>query len=221
MRLKREEFSMKNKATMFVATLLVGAFFAGCGATRASHYYHLTVLEGSPSSTDQPQFPVTLLVSPFNASHLYREDRIVYGTQHEQMGTYQFERWSEPPTEMLDEILVRHLRRSGRFREVHSLHSTSRGDYLLRGHLYDLKELASGSGLMARVSFEAELLDSKTKNTLWTHSYTHDEPVGGKDVAAVVSALNRNVQAGVADTTASLEQYFAAHPPAPAVASDN
>jgi ABC-type uncharacterized transport system auxiliary subunit len=210
---------MKNKAALLVVTVLVGIFFAGCGATRPSHYYHLTVLERSPSSAGQEPFPVTLLVSPFNASHLYREDRIVYGTQHEQMGTYQFERWSEPPTEMLDEILVRHLRRSGRYRQVYSLHSTSRGDYLLRGHLYDLKELATGGGLMARVSFEAELLDSKTKNTLWTHSYTHDEPVAGKDVAAVVAALNRNVQAGVADTTASLEQYFVAHPPPPASAT--
>jgi ABC-type uncharacterized transport system auxiliary subunit len=206
---------MKNRTATLAVTLLIAVFFAGCGATRPSHYYHLTVLEGSKSAADQQPLPVTLLVSPFNASHLYREDRIVYGTQHEEMGTYQFERWSEPPTEMLDEILVRHLRRSGHYRQVYSLHSTSRGDYLLRGHLYDLKELATGNGLMARVSFEAELLDSKTKNTLWTHPYTHDEPVGGKNVADVVSALNRNVQAGVAETTVSLEQYFAAHPPAP------
>jgi ABC-type uncharacterized transport system auxiliary subunit len=212
---------MKNKAAMLVVTLLIGAVVAGCGATRASHYYQLSVLEGSPTSADQQSIPVTLLVSPFYASHLYREDRIVYGAQHEQMGTYQFERWSEPPTEMLDEILVRRLRRSGRYRQVYSLRSSSRGDFLLRGHLYDLKEISTGQGLMARVSFEAELLDSKTKNTLWTHYYTHDEPVGGKDVGSVVSALNRNVQAGVGDLTASLEQYFAAHPPAPAAVSDN
>jgi hypothetical protein len=79
-----------------------------------------------------------------------------------------------------------------------------------------LKEVDTENGLAARVTFEAELVDAKTRNTLWTHPYTHDEPVASKDVPGVVDALNRNVQAGIADLAAGLEQYFTAHPPAPA-----
>jgi len=52
--------------------------------------------------------------------------------------------------------------------------------------------------------------------TRLAHPYTTMSRSPGKDVAAVVAALNRNVQAGVSDLAASLEQYFAAHPASPA-----
>ena len=208
---------MKNIFVGFSSVLCAAAVLAGCGAARPSRYYQLSVAKESPRpAVGAEQYPVSILVSPFQTSHLYREDRIVYGSGSEEMGLYQYERWTEPPAEMLHEIIVRRLRGSGHFKEIYSLRSSARGEFVLRGHLYDMKEIATGSGLVARVTFEAELVDSKTRNTLWTHPYTHDEPVASKDVAAVVAALNRNVQAGVSDLSASLEQYFAAHPPAPA-----
>jgi len=41
--------------------------------------------------------PVTLLVGGLMTTHLYREDRIVYGNGPEQLGTYEFQRWPNPP----------------------------------------------------------------------------------------------------------------------------
>lgn len=208
---------MKNILVTFASIFAAAVLLAGCGAARTSHYYQLgAVNESSRPAVGGEQYPVRILVSPFMSSHLYREDRIVYGSSTEEMGLYQYERWTEPPSEMLHEIIVRRLRGSGRYQEIRSMRSNARGEYILRGHLYDLKEISTGGGLVARVTFEAELLDAKTRNTLWTHPYHHDEPVAGKNVAALVSALDRNVQAGVADLASSLEQYFAAHPPAPA-----
>jgi ABC-type uncharacterized transport system auxiliary subunit len=61
---------------------------------------------------------------------------------------------------------------------------------------------------------ELELREIKTGGVVWTHFYTHDEPASGKDVGAVVAALNKNVQQGMAEFRASLDQYFAEHPPA-------
>jgi ABC-type uncharacterized transport system auxiliary subunit len=129
------------------------------------------------------------------------------------MGIYEYQRWVEPPAEMIQEVLFRALRSSGRYRSVHTQSSSIRGDYLLHGHLYDFKEI-TGSPMSARLSLELELRDTKTSNTVWTHVYNHDEPVKGKDVSAVVAALNRNVQRATNEFTASLAQYFSAHPPA-------
>jgi len=114
---------------------------------------------------------------------------------------------------MIQEVLFRALRSSGRFRAVYAQHSSVRGDYLLRGRLYDFKEM-NGSSMEARLSLELELRDVKTGNTVWTHLYNHDEPVSGKKVSAVVAALNRNVQRATSELTASLSEYFSAHPPA-------
>ena len=123
------------------------------------------------------------------------------------MGTYERQRWAEPPTEMIAEMLVRGLRESGRYRAVYSQTSSAHGDYILHGHLYDFKEVSGGS-LLARVTVELELRELKSGTTLWTHLYTYDEPVAHKDVSAVIGALDRNAQRGIGEFTASLGEYF-------------
>ncbi len=108
---------------------------------------------------------------------------------------------------MIGDVLLRELQESERYQHVYSLRSDSRGDYVLRGRLYDFREI-SGNGLAARVAFDFELRDSKTGATVWSRSYSHDEPVSSKDVKAVVAALNRNVQSGLSEVMGGLEQYF-------------
>jgi ABC-type uncharacterized transport system auxiliary subunit len=145
------------------------------------------------------------------ASHLYREDRIVYSTAGEQMGTYEYQRWAEPPAEMVAEVLLRALRASGRYRAVYAQRSNTNGDFLLRGRLYDFKEV-SGNGMVAKVTVEFEMRDVKNGATVWTHYYQHEEPVNGKNVPAVVAALDKNVQRAIQEVLGSLDQYFASHP---------
>jgi len=182
---------------------------SGCGATRPSKYYQLTVPGDLAPAADPRPYAVTLLLGPLRASHLYREDHIVYSSNGESMGTYEFQRWAQPPTEMIQEILLRQLRTSGRYREVDLLRSNARGDFLLLGRLFDFKEI-SGNAVVARVTVEWELRDMKTASTVWTHYYTHDEPVNGKDMSAVVAALNHNVQHCVDEAKSGLVQFFSA-----------
>jgi ABC-type uncharacterized transport system auxiliary subunit len=168
---------------------------SGCGATRPSKYYQLTVPGDLAPVADPRPYPVTLLLGPLRASHLYREDHIVYSSNGESMGAYEFQRWAQPPTEMIQEILLRQLRTSGRYRAVD----------LLR--LFDFKEV-SGNALVARLTVEWELRDMKTTSMVWTHYYSHDEPVNGKDMSAVVAALNHNVQHCVDELKSGLVEFF-------------
>jgi ABC-type uncharacterized transport system auxiliary subunit len=181
-----------------------------CGAVPATKYYQLKAPAEVTSAVAGNPLPITLLVGPLKASHLYREDRLVYTTDGEEMGTYQTHRWAQPPTEMMQDLLWRSLRASGRYSAVNVLTSGSRGDFLLEGNLYDFKEI-SGSTFVARVDLELELRDMKTGAIVWTHAYRHDEPVNGKGVSAVAGALNQNAQRGVSEVAASLNEYFAAH----------
>jgi ABC-type uncharacterized transport system auxiliary subunit len=210
---------VKNRKGGLVSSIAWGAFIsvgammiAGCGASRPVKYYQLTVPGDMSSATDANTIPVTLLVGPLTGSHLYRDDRIVYSSG-DAMGMYDSHRWASPPTEMMQEVLFRELRASGKYKTVNTLRSNARGDYLLSGRLYDFKEV-TGSPFAARVAVEYSLRDSKTGDTVWSHYYSHDEPVSGKDVASVASAVDKNVQDIVGQVKSGLEQYFAAHPPA-------
>jgi cholesterol transport system auxiliary component len=207
----RAEFISRGRLGGILAVSATLALLTGCGAARPSKYYQLTVPGDMAGAATADSSSVTLLIGTLIASHLYREDRIVYSTGGEQMGTYERQRWAEPPTEMIEDILLRELRASGRYRTVYLHRSNAIGDFLLRGRLYDFKEI-SGSAILARVTFEMELREVKTGATVWTHYYTHDEPANGKDVPAVVAALDKNAQRGIREVVASLDQYFASHP---------
>jgi ABC-type uncharacterized transport system auxiliary subunit len=195
-----------NRRFFSIAALAV-ALLTGCGAARPSKYYQLTVPGDAAPAADRSPYPVTLLLGPLRASHLYREEHIVYSSSGENMGTYEYQQWAEPPTEMLVDVLLRELRASGRYRAVDVLRSNSHGDYILYGRLYDFKEI-SASPLMARLTIELEMRETKSGSTVWTHYYSHDEPVSGKDISAVVAALDRNAQRGMGEVKSSLDQYF-------------
>ena len=196
--------------SLFPALILGLAVLYGCGAARPSKFYQLTVPSETSAAADPDPYPVTLLVGPITTSHLYRDDHIVYTSSGEAMGTYEYHRWAEPPSEMINDVLLRELQASGRYQHVYALRSNSRGDYVLRGHLYDFREI-SGSSTAARVAFEFELRDTKTGSTIWSRTYSQDEPVSRKDVAAVVAAMDRNVQRGLDVVVGSLDEYFGSH----------
>ena len=200
---------MKHR-NMFPALILCLGILNGCGAARPSKYYQLTVPSEKTAGADPAPYPVTLLVGSITTSHLYRDDHIVYSSNDEAMGSYEYRRWAEPPTEMINDVLLRELQQSGRYEHTYSLRSDARGDYVLRGRLYDFREIDENE-LSTRVAFDFELRDCKTGATVWNHWYSKDEPVDGKNVTAVVAALNRNVQNGLSEVLSGLDQYFSTH----------
>jgi ABC-type uncharacterized transport system auxiliary subunit len=165
---------------------------------------------GVTGANSRSRYPVTLLVARITSSHLYRDDRLVYGSGPVELGTYEYQRWAQPPAEMVQDALVASLRSSGQFRSVSAISSNLRGEYLLRGHLNALDEVDKPE-IAARFSIQLELVDSQTRASLWNGSYSHDAPVAGKTVADVVQALDQNVHDGLNQLTAQLGEYFATH----------
>ncbi len=201
--------------------LIFAGITAACSASRPVKYYVLDT-GPTPISASQPRYPVTLLVSRIFTSHLYRDDRLVYGSGQVQLGTYEYERWAETPADMMQQKVLAYLRASGDYRSVMPVSTGVRGDYVVRGHLYALDEVETPS-LAARFTFQLELFDPKTATIVWSDSYTHDEPVGGnekkKNVADVVEALDKNVNAGLSQLTAKMADFIGNHLPAQSASS--
>jgi len=154
---------------VFCMLMLAAGLAAGCGAARPSKYYQLTVPGDLAPAANPNPLPITLLIGRMTGPALYREDQIVFSSAGQSMGTYEYHRWAEPPTEMIAEILLRQLRASGQYRGVYTLRSDIHGDFLLHGRLYDFKEV-SGSSMVARVTMELELRNIKAGTTVWTHT---------------------------------------------------
>jgi len=206
--------TMKHIRQMQLAVACVLAILAGgCGATHPTKYYVLDAPAAAPAQSAAP-IPVRLIVGRVTSSHLYRDDRLVYGTSSVELGTYEYERWSEPPVDLIQDQLVAALRDSGQYRAVSRMGSAARGDYIVRGQLYALDEIDNGkSSIAARFTFQLELFDPSSGTVVWNGSYNHDEPVSGKTVSDVVQAMDKNVEAGIQQLTSGLSQYLAAHAP--------
>lgn len=203
---------MRRANYAVLVAVLVGAL-SGCGGTRPTKYYVLDV--PAPPTTQSPtQLPVSLLVARPVTSHLYRDDRIVYGAGPVELGTYEFERWAESPADMMQDLLVSYLRASKEYRSVLRPGSNAKGDFIVRSYLKSLYEVDKPD-FVARFDIHIDVYDPKAGRTVWSGNYSHDEPIGSKTVSAVVEALGKNVRAGMQQLASEMGQYFAEHPPAP------
>ncbi len=206
--LRRHSLPARRAALLAASALVSFALFA-CGGSRPIKYYQVSYPTKSFVAPDA--INTALMVRPFESSHLYLDDKIVYGFDSPEMGTYEYHRWADPPVEMLQYALVRGLRASGRFKAVYTLRTDPDGRYILAGHLYDCKEV-DGPTIVARLTYDVRLRDRKTGATVWEHSYSYDEPVAEKTVSAFVGGMDRNIQRSVQEIQSGLDEYFRANP---------
>ena len=182
---------------------------SGCGSIKPVRYYQLTHPPTTLSASAAP-LDITLLVRVFQTSHLYREDRIVYGSEAVRLGLYENDRWTEPPVELLQDALARGLRSSGAFRAVTTLRSDASAEFCVMGQLYTFREV-SGNGVVARLNYDVELMDLKRGRAIWRHTYNHDEPATGKTVGDIVTAMDKNVHQSVQEVQDGITQALASY----------
>lgn len=200
---------MRKYVTFLMA--VAALFAASCGGARPSRYYAIEVPAATAGASSA--MPITMLIGRLTAPHILRDDRIAYRNTATEIGMYEYHRWAEPPATMLEALLVRRLRADGRYRSVQSLSSNAQGDYILRGRLHQFEEIAGAGGVTARVSLEMELFEKKSGTIVWNNLFKAEEAVSGKEVPAVVDAMNTGTQRVLDQIAAGLSAHFAQHPP--------
>jgi ABC-type uncharacterized transport system auxiliary subunit len=192
---------------VFISALSLG--LNSCAKSKPIHYYTVALPVAPTPSTGA--HPLSLLVGSIGGADIYRDTPIVYRIGTNEIGAYQYSRWAEPPVELVKDKLIRILSGSGDYQSVTSLGSNSTGQFVVRGRLYEFAEV-DGANITAVVSMEFELYDRKSGETLWTHFYSQSEAVQSKDIPAVVTALETNLDHGLKEVAVGLSQYFSANP---------
>lgn len=194
-----------------VALALLVLSAAGCGsAPRTSHY---TIEYAPPAGAASASTGSQLGVALPRASHLLRQDRIVYFTGPNEMNFYEYHRWAEPPNFMLQSLLIRQLRAAGLFDNIVPYRAQKGLDYVLQGRLLAMEEVDSPNGITARFGLELELVRQEDAHVVWTGRHNCERPVGAKTVPAVVEAMNGCVQESLGELTRSLGGAVAQFPP--------
>jgi ABC-type uncharacterized transport system auxiliary subunit len=197
-----------HRTIRLTLTLLVALSLGGCGSSKPIRYYTLQI-PAAPTLTTNA-YPVSLLVANVSAAQIFQDAPIAYRIGVNEIGTYEYSHWEEPPVNLVKRRLIRLLRGSGDYQSVADLGSNSVGQFVLRGRLYDFEEVDSAT-IAGLVSMEFDLYDRKSGKVLWTHYYSQSEPVQTKEISAVVTALDLNLDRGLKEVVAGLDQYFAAN----------
>jgi ABC-type uncharacterized transport system auxiliary subunit len=192
---------------ILISLLALG--LSGCASSKHIKYYSVQLPVVPTRSTSG--FPVSLLVGSVAAPPIYRDSPIAYRVGTNEIGVYQYSRWIEPPVDLVKAKLLRILNESGDYQSVAGLGSASDGQYVVRGRLYSFDEV-DGASISGQVSMEFELSERKSGKIVWRHFYSQSEPVQSKEISAVVTALDTNLDRGLKEIAAGLSQYFSANP---------
>lgn len=200
-----------HRVMQFVLIALATLTLGGCGAPRPIKYYSVQI-PATPTQINHT-YPIDLLVGRVAGPDILQAAPIAYKTGSNEVGTYQYHRWTDSPVEMVQEKLICLLRTSGDYQSVSNAAGMAGGDLVIRGRLYDFAEV-DGDSITGLVTMEFELYDRKAAKILWSHFYSQTEPVQGKTVALVVKALDQNLDRGLKEVAGGLGKYFAEHPSA-------
>lgn len=196
---------MRKMVRLTLAVLAVAAL-SSCLGGRPIKYF--TVSFPPPAQPAAHSFPVTLLVGRISAPDILEDQPIVYRSGRNEIGSYQYHLWAEPPAQMVKAALIRRLQTSGRYQSVTRLGGSMQGDFEVRGRLYDFEEVDTGGAIKAKVSMEFEMIDRSTHKPVWSHFYSQTAPVKGKEIPDVVTALDHNLEQGLSEVESSLAAYF-------------
>ena len=193
------------RTSLVVALLLLAS---ACAPHRIQYYQISTSVRPPAPAETGPVLLVGRIATPL----ALQDGRIRYLAGPNEVGAYEFHRWTDPPGIMVKDSLIHVLRASGKFKSVQEASSSADGDYNLRGKLLEFSEV-DVSGIATRVSLDLELREVKTGRLVWNETLTHDDPVQAKSkVADVVQSLDRNLQTVLGNAASDISTYVAAHP---------
>ncbi len=194
---------MIRRVLLAAACLIAG----GCAAHRIQ-YYQISVSPAPPALV--PTGP-SLLVGHIATPKALQDSRIRYHVGANEVGAYEYHRWTDEPGTMVKEALIHELRASDRYSAVQETGASAHGDYSLRGRLVEFAEL-DDHGIQTRVSLDLELRETATGRLVWNQMLTHDDPVESKKVSAVVQSLDRNLRTVLNEASGAIGAYVVAHP---------
>ena len=156
--------------------LLVGGCL-GRGDLTPIRYYSVDSLPINITPVAR-SWPVPLGVRPFTAATRYR-DRMLYRISAVEVGFYQYDRWVEPPEEMVTRVLSTVLGASGLFRQVVAADTVKLPAWILSGELIRFDEVREAGSRRAECWVQVEVQQAHNERLLWADvlkALTVDEP---------------------------------------------
>src|SRR3984893_9991992 len=124
-----------RRTALLIVALAVSAAFGGCaGKVRDPTYYTLQE-RPPPLPAPGPGTHSSVVVREFRAPVYLRQGPLVYRESPEQIGFYEYHRWTSDPRQFVTAAFADRLHASGNFAQVTLYDGRSHADYMMSGRL--------------------------------------------------------------------------------------
>ena len=135
-----------------------------------------------------------LVVDVPRAAPGYDSTRMVYLRRPQELESFAFHEWVQPPAQMLAPLMVRALQDSGAFRVVLMAPSAASGGLRLETELIRLQQDFGTRPSQVRLTLRAVLLDTATRQAVAWREFDAIVPATGDDPVAGVAAAHQATQ---------------------------
>lgn len=184
------------RAAAAAAALLV---LAGCSLLRPDPEDRATIYAPDPrvaAAADWPGVDWQLALSGTTAAHMIDSLRIAVRPEPNEMQVYAGAQWAKPPSQMIEDALLRTLEDSGRIPAVARRGAGIGADYRL---VLDLRRFESDYGRggtpAATIELNAKLLHAPDQRVVAAHTFLQAQPAASTELDDVVRAFETALQA--------------------------
>ncbi len=180
--------------------MIVMAFlFVGCAIKTppTTEYLLHTTKEISKKANSKCSSKTLKILEP-NSVLLYKQEAIWY-VKESVVGSYNFSKWVEAPSDMIYSELLDHIRQSNLFATVASYNSLQKSNYLLEVDLLDFKQYfdTTQQSSFVKVALTLTLIDKVSMKPLTQKSFSYK-----------IKTKSADAQGGVEAFRTALEQFL-------------
>ncbi len=187
---------MSERTVVTATACLAALLLTGCGSVRNPTYYAMDIVPPKTPAADGRR-SLTAAVRRFGAPDYLRQGRIVYRQTPETIGFYDYHRWATDPNTTVTAAMIDALRSSRLFSIVVPYDGRDQHEYVVNGRLQKLDEVDYDGGVRVEARIQAELVNERTGETLWTGDVSETSNVDTRTVASVVAAMSACVSTGI------------------------
>ena len=181
---------------LIIFFLLISACTTGRSPGRAFENY---TLEYAPPAFDGlPQLNELLRVDHFSAAHAFNSTAMVYRSGPSVLNAYAYNRWKAIPPDIVTDLILRDLKRSGLFKAVFSVYDEADARFVLQGRVEEFLEIEEKGSRKACLALDITLLDRSqrdpAKGVVFQRGYRALEPLEASTPSALARGMSRALE---------------------------
>ena len=181
---------------LIIFLLLISACTPGRSPGRAFENY---TLEYAPPAFDGlPQLNELLRVDHFSGAHAFNSTAMLYRSAPSVLNAYAYHRWQATPPDIVTDLILRDLKRSGLFKAVFSEYDEADARFVLQGRVEEFLEIEEKGSRKALLSLNITLLDRSqrdpAKGVIFQRGYRALEPLDASTPSAFARGMGRALE---------------------------